>query len=51
MLIAMFLTACLLYIIGSIMEHGEKAKHEAYERHVWAEFDRKYPGYRKQHPD
>ena len=50
-LIVGLITGILLYVIGSIMERGEKAKHETYEKRVWDEFDKKYPNYRKQHPD
>jgi hypothetical protein len=50
-LIVGLITGILLYIIGSIMERHELAQRDRESEERWAEFDRKYPGYRKQHPD
>ena len=43
MLIAGFILAILLYIVGSMMEGREKAKSRAYRQQIYDDFCRKYP--------
>lgn len=49
-MLAMFIFAVLLYVIGSLMERHELAQRDRESEERWAEFDRKYPGYRERHP-
>jgi hypothetical protein len=45
MLIAMFLSGVLFYVIGSIGESREKAKRRADNRRVYDDFCRRYPNH------
>ena len=42
-MLAMFIFAVLLYVIGSLMERHELAQRDRESEERWAEFDRKYP--------
>ncbi len=48
-MIALLLFGIGLYVIGSIMERGEKRKRDEDERQAWEDFDRRFPGYRASH--